>query len=651
VQTLLVLFAATLVTIGYVIFLSFRILDNSPGNEQTIELSRIIQKGARSFLFEEYLVFFPAVLALAVLLFIFLGWKTAVSFLVGAVFSTLAGFFGMTIATKSNGRTSWAALSGMTKALRIAFSGGAVMGLTVSALGLLGLGFVYELTGDMTCVSYYSLGASFVALFARVGGGIYTKAADVGADIVGKTEANLPEDDPRNPAVIADNVGDNVGDVAGMGADLYESYVGSIFSALALAVFMNSEKAVKSVLFVVISGLLSSVVSVIITNLTVSKFKNPSSALRFGTILSSVLLLGSMLIYSVISAWIQIFFVVFFGVAVGTSVGLLTELYTSGKKIANLAKSATTGPSNILISGLALGMESTFVITILIVIAVLLSYKLIGLFGVALSAVGMLATLGMNLSVDAYGPIADNAGGIAQMAKLEENARQVTDKLDAVGNTTAAMGKGFAITSAALTSLALFSNYANVTHLATLDIRDPALFTGALVGAMLPFLFCALTMKAVGDAADEMVEEIRRQIREIPGLISGQTKPDYGRCIQIATKGALRRMIFPSLLAVVTPILSYFILGTAGTAGVLIGATVCGVMVAIFMANSGGAWDNAKKYVEEGHLGGKGSIAHKAAVIGDTVGDPLKDTSGPSINILIKLMAITSVVIASLIGR
>lgn len=646
-----VLFVVTAVTIGYVIFLTFRILDNSPGNEQTIELSQIIQKGARSFLLEEYLVFFPVVLALAIVLFIFLGWSMALSFLIGAVFSTLAGFFGMTIATKSNARTSWAALSGMTRALKVAFNGGAVMGLTVSALGLLGLGLVYELTKDMVCVSYYSLGASFVALFARVGGGIYTKAADVGADIVGKTEANLPEDDPRNPAVIADNVGDNVGDVAGMGADLYESYVGSIFSALALAAFMKDERAIKAVLFVVIFGLLSSVISVVITTLTLQRFKSPSTALRFGTILSSVLLLSSVLIYSISLSWFEIFLVVFFGVLVGISVGLLTELYTSGRKVVNLAKSALTGPSNILINGLALGMESTAVVTILIVIAVLLSYKLLGLFGVALSAVGMLATLGMNLSVDAYGPIADNAGGIAQMAKLEESAREITDQLDAVGNTTAAMGKGFAITSAALTSLALFSNYANVTHLSILDIKDPSLFTGALIGAMLPFLFCAITMKAVGDAANEMVEEIRRQIREIPGLVSGTTKPDYGRCIQIATKGALRRMIFPSLLAVITPVLSYFILGVAGTAGVLIGSTVCGVMVAIFMANSGGAWDNAKKYVEEGHYGGKGSIAHKAAVVGDTVGDPLKDTSGPSINILIKLMAITSVVIASLMGR
>ncbi len=648
---MLALFIVVAIAIIYVIFLTFKILDNSPGNEQTIQLSEIIQKGARSFLIQEYVVFLPVVLSLAFCLFIFLGWVVAFSFLTGALFSTLSGFFGMTIATKTNARTSWAALSGMSRALKIAFSGGAVMGLTVSALGLLGLGFVYELAKDMSVISYYSLGASFVALFARVGGGIYTKAADVGADIVGKTEANLPEDDPRNPAVIADNVGDNVGDVAGMGADLYESYVGSIFSALALGSFLGDRRAIQVVLFVVISGLVSSLFSVIITTLTTQRFKDPATALRFGSILSSSLLLVSTFAYSLFISWLSVFFVVFFGVIVGVFVGLLTELYTSGKRITNLAKTALTGSSNILISGLALGMESTAIVTVLIAVAVLLSYKLLGLFGVALSAVGMLATLGMNLSIDAYGPIADNAGGIAQMAKLEEKARRVTDQLDAVGNTTAAMGKGFAITSAALTSLALFSNYASTTHIGTFDIRQPQLFVGALVGAMLPFLFSALTMKAVGDAADEMVQEIRRQIKEIPGIITGQTQPEYNRCIQIATKGALRRMILPSLLAVIAPVTSYLVLGVAGTAGLLIGSTVCGVMVAVFMANSGGAWDNAKKYIEEGHFGGKGSIAHMAAVVGDTVGDPLKDTAGPSINILIKLMAITSVVIATLMGR
>ncbi len=647
---MLSLFLTVAVAFGYVIFLTFKILDSSPGNEKTMQLSLIIQKGARSFLFQEYSVFFPIVAGIAILLSFF-DFKAALALALGAFFSTLAGFLGMTIATKSNGRTSWAALTGMDKALQIAFQGGAVMGLTVSALGLLGLGIILEISENISHIGYYSFGASFVALFARVGGGIYTKAADVGADIVGKTEANLPEDDPRNPAVIADNVGDNVGDVAGMGADLYESYVGSIFSALALASFSGDLKAFRLVIFVAILGLVSSMVSVFITSTMTKRFSTPATALRFGSILSNAILIVGVLIYTVLNSYLVALGVVFMGVIVGVAVGLLTEMYTSGKRIASLANSANMGTANALINGMALGMESTAIVTILIVVAVLFSYKLLGLFGVALSAVGMLSTLGMNLSIDAYGPIADNAGGIAQMAGLEEKARKITDQLDAVGNTTAAMGKGFAITSAALTALALFSNYANTAHINMLDIRDPALFTGALVGAMLPFLFCALAMKAVGDAANEMVDEIRRQIREIPGIISGQTNPDYNRCIQIATKGALKRMIFPSLLAIATPILSFLTIGVAGTAGILVGSTVTGVMLAIFMANSGGAWDNAKKFIEEGHFGGKGSLSHKAAVVGDTVGDPLKDTAGPSINILIKLMAITSVILVTLMGR
>ncbi|AEH51934.1 V-type H(+)-translocating pyrophosphatase [Pseudothermotoga thermarum DSM 5069] len=647
---MLALFLIVAISCAYTIFLTFKILDSSPGNEKTIQLSLIIQKGARSFLLQEYSVFFPIVGAIVVFLSFF-NFKAGISLLLGALFSTLAGFFGMVVATKSNARTSWAALYGMDKALRIAFQGGAVMGLTVSALGLLGIGIVLSIFKEISYVGYYSFGASFVALFARVGGGIYTKAADVGADIVGKTEANLPEDDPRNPAVIADNVGDNVGDVAGMGADLYESYIGSIFSALALASFANDLKAYRFVIFVALTGLVSSMISVLVTSASTKKFSNPGDALRFGSILSNVLLLVGILIYSLANNYLVAFVVVLMGVVVGISVGLLTEFYTSSKKIAELAKSANMGAANILINGIALGMESTAIITIMIVAAVMLSYKLLGLFGVALSAVGMLSTLGMNLSIDAYGPIADNAGGIAQMAGLDERARRITDQLDAVGNTTAAMGKGFAIVSAALTALALFSNYANVAHISAVDIRNPSLFTGALIGAMLPFLFCALAMKAVGDAADEMVEEIRRQIREIPGIISGHAQPDYERCIKIATKGALRRMVLPSLLAILVPIAGYFTIGSTGTAGILIGSTVTGVMVAIFMANSGGAWDNAKKYIEEGHFGGKGSMAHKASVVGDTVGDPLKDTAGPSINILIKLMAITSVILATLVGR
>lgn len=648
---MLFVFVVSLLGISYVLFLSMKILDTTPGNERTIQLSEIIQKGARSFLFQEYKVFLPFVAALSLIFGFILNWNIALVFFLGALFSTLSGFFGMMIATKANARTSWAARYDLGKALKIAFSGGAVMGLTVSSLGLLGLVLVYALTKDVLKVSYYSLGASFVALFARVGGGIFTKAADVGADIVGKTEANLPEDDPRNPAVIADNVGDNVGDVAGMGADLFESYVGSIFSALALAFVLSDERKLKFVLFTVSAGLLASLFAVAMTRFLSDRSKDAASTLRKGTILANAVLGVSLLIYSVFQRSLTEFFVVAAGMFVGIAIGLLTEFYTSGVRVERLARSAVMGPANFLINGMALGMESTLLVTLLIGFAVVFCHRLLGLYGVALSAVGMLATLGMSLSIDAYGPIADNAGGIAQMAGLGEEVRKITDQLDAVGNTTAAMGKGFAIASAAMTSLALFANFAAVSHVESFDIRQPALFVGALIGAMLPFFFSALVMQAVGYAADEMVDEIRRQIREIPGIISGERLPDYARCVQIATKGALRRMVAPSLVAVGSPILAYFSLGVVAVAGLLIGATVCGVMVAIFMSNSGGAWDNAKKYVEEGHFGGKGSVTHKATVVGDTVGDPFKDTAGPSINILIKLMAIMSVVIATMARR
>lgn len=555
----------------------------------------------------------------------------------------------MAIATRANARTAWAATKSLGEALSVSFSGGAVMGLTVSTLGILGLALTYYVTKDIELISYYSLGASFVALFARVGGGIYTKAADVGADIVGKTEANLPEDDPRNPAVIADNVGDNVGDVAGMGADLYESYVGSIFSAIVLGSLFFGEKGFISVVFVVIFGLLSSLVGIVTTLLRAKKSADPAKTLRFGTIFAGVLTLTATFVYSYLVNWLNIFYVVFFGVFVGLLIGLITEWYTSGKKVENLAKTSTMGPANVIISGTALGMESTFIITLLIALAVVLSYKILGLFGVALSGVGMLSTLGISLSVDAYGPIADNAGGIAQMAGLDPKVREITDSLDAVGNTTAAMGKGFAIGSAALTALALFANFSAISNVSSVDLSNPYLFLGALIGGMLPFFFSALTMHAVGDAADDMVEEIRRQIKEIPGILSGESTPDYQKCIQIATKGALKKMVLPAVLAILSPTLLYFLFGPIGVGGLLIGATVSGVMLAIFMANSGGAWDNAKKFVEEGHFGGKGSFAHKATVVGDTVGDPYKDTSGPSINILIKLMAITSIVLMTIV--
>ncbi|ACJ74702.1 membrane-bound proton-translocating pyrophosphatase [Thermosipho africanus H17ap60334] len=637
------------ISVVFILILAFKILEKSSGNERTTQLSEIIQKGAKSFLLQEYKVFFPVIFALAIFLYFIVGIKASIALLIGSAFSVLAGYFGMAIATRANARTAWAATKSLGEALSVSFSGGAVMGLTVSTLGILGLALTYYVTKDIELISYYSLGASFVALFARVGGGIYTKAADVGADIVGKTEANLPEDDPRNPAVIADNVGDNVGDVAGMGADLYESYVGSIFSAIVLGSLFFGEKGFISVVFVVIFGLLSSLVGIVTTLLRAKKSADPAKTLRFGTIFAGVLTLTATFVYSYLVNWLNIFYVVFFGVFVGLLIGLITEWYTSGKKVENLAKTSTMGPANVIISGTALGMESTFIITLLIALAVVLSYKILGLFGVALSGVGMLSTLGISLSVDAYGPIADNAGGIAQMAGLDPKVREITDSLDAVGNTTAAMGKGFAIGSAALTALALFANFSAISNVSSVDLSNPYLFLGALIGGMLPFFFSALTMHAVGDAADDMVEEIRRQIKEIPGILSGESTPDYQKCIQIATKGALKKMVLPAVLAILSPTLLYFLFGPIGVGGLLIGATVSGVMLAIFMANSGGAWDNAKKFVEEGHFGGKGSFAHKATVVGDTVGDPYKDTSGPSINILIKLMAITSIVLMTIV--
>ncbi|HOP82871.1 MAG TPA: sodium-translocating pyrophosphatase [Fervidobacterium sp.] len=647
---MVVLFSSIIAGVALVIYLTLNVLDKSTGNERMDKISRIIQSGANSFLFQEYRVFFPIVLLIAALFYFSSGYQDALAFIIGALFSVLAGYFGMMIATRSNARTTWGATKSIGTALDIAFSGGAVMGLTVSVLGLLGLSIVYLVYGIET-VSYYSLGASFVALFARVGGGIYTKAADVGADIVGKVEANLPEDDPRNPAVIADNVGDNVGDVAGMGADLYESYVGSIFSGIALGYAAFGENGATNTFYIVAFGLIASILSIVFVKVLSRLNTEPSLALRSGTILSSVVFLVLSFSYSLAEESLGLFWAVLIGNIVGVLIGLITEWYTSGKRIEKVAHSATMGAANVIISGTALGMESTAVITILIAIGTLISYNISGLYGIAMAGVGMLATLAMNLSVDAYGPIADNAGGIAEMAGLDKSVRETTDKLDALGNTTAAMGKGFAIGSAALTSLALFANFGSIAHVKEIQLQDPKMFIGALIGAMLTFFFSALTMNAVGDAANDMVEEIRRQIREIPGILSGSSEPDYQSCVKIATKGALKRMVVPALLAVLSPIALLLILGVQSVAGLLIGSTVTGVALAIFMANSGGAWDNAKKYVEEGHLGGKGSFAHKSTIVGDTVGDPYKDTAGPSLNILIKLMAITSIVFYSIVGR
>ncbi|WGS65286.1 sodium-translocating pyrophosphatase [Marinitoga aeolica] len=644
-----------LIGIIFTVFLTFKVLENSPGNEKMQKISGAIQMGARAFLISEYKILYVIVLIIFVLLGLINGWKMALSFFLGSTLSVSAGFFGMSIATKANTRTAHGAIESLSKGLKIAFNGGAVMGMTVASLGLFGLGLIFYLTnGDTVSMSGYAMGASLVALFARVGGGIFTKAADVGADLVGKTEAGIPEDDPRNPAVIADNVGDNVGDVAGMGADLYESFVGSIFSASALGVLVYDKEGAVFPFLVVSIGILSAIIGILVFNFSLKNKDDvdPSKALHFGTYIANGLtLLGVLFLSLMILKTINPFFVIFLGMIVGMIIGSITEYYTAKSPIKHLANSAVSGAAPLLISGMAVGMESTAIPVVLISIATIISYNLLGLFGIALAGVGMLATLGITLAIDAYGPIADNAGGIAQMAELESYVRERTDQLDAVGNTTAAIGKGFAIGSAALTALALFASYTKVTGLNIIDLSKSQVFIGALVGGMLPFLFSSMAMKAVGEAAEIMVQEVRRQFKEIVGLMEGKADPDYSSCVSIATKGALKKMVFPSLLAVFMPIIMFFILGKESVAGMLVGTTVSGVMLAIFMANAGGAWDNAKKYIEEGNFGGKGSFAHKASVIGDTVGDPFKDTAGPAINILIKLMSIVSIVVIPILMK
>jgi len=653
------------------------------GTEQMREIAANIQHGARVFLKREYttLVFFIAAVFVLLALFIrkegvaHLGIYTAIAFLSGASCSMLAGLLGMNAATKANVRTSWAAKQhGQGMALRVAFFGGSVMGLSVASLGLLGVGIFFIFFGkDPTTaaiINGFAMGASSIALFARVGGGIYTKTADVGADLVGKVEEHIPEDDPRNPATIADNVGDNVGDIAGMGADIFESYVGAIVATIAIAattalpvaaklsINLDVIKAITAnrlaymgfPLMVVSIGLAASILGIFILRLI--ERISPQIALRYSTYISNLLLFGGVaLCVHLLGLHFNVLWSMLAGTLVGMAIGYIAEFYTSKGPVKTIAKSSETGAATNIITGLASGMESTITPIIAICIAIFVSYHFSGLYGIGIAAVGMLATVGITMSVDAYGPIADNAGGITEMSGLGPEVRKITDGLDALGNTTAAIGKGFAIGSAALTALALFSAYTQATNLTAIDLTKPLVVIGLLFGGGIPFLFASLTLRSVGKAAFEMVREVRRQFKEIAGLREGTAKPDIERCIDISTKAALREMIIPGLIAVVCPIIIGFVLGPEALGGMLAGTMLSGVTLALFMANSGGAWDNAKKYIEEGNLGGKGSKTHAAAIVGDTVGDPFKDTSGPSMNILIKLMGVVSLVLAPLLIR
>ncbi len=661
--------AAGVLALFVAALLTRRVMSQDDGNETMVGIAVAIQEGSMAFLKREYTYLAVFVFIVTIVVGALVGPKTAISYVLGAVISGATGYLGMIVATRANVRTAAAAIKGLNPALQVAFSSGAVMGLSVVGLGLLGVGLLYMTYTSlyataspseiMKWVAGFSFGASSIALFARVGGGIYTKAADVGADLVGKVEQGIPEDDPRNPATIADNVGDNVGDVAGMGADLFESYVGSIIAAMAIAAVAFKVESFNSAymilpLTIAGAGILCSIIGIfLVRSKEDASFGSLLWSIRRGIFAAAILVgISTYGIVNILSfpagVGMDLFFAVATGLVGGVIIGLVTEYYTSYEygPTKSVAESSETGPATVIISGFAIAMQSTVVPVLVVSAAIWIAYSLAGFYGVAISAVGMLSTLGVTLATDAYGPVADNAGGIAEQAKLDPEVRERTDALDSLGNTTAATGKGFAIGSAALTSLALMAAYAQAVELTSINLLNPETVVGLFIGAMLPFLFSAFTMAAVGRAAYAMVTEVRRQFREIPGIMEGTAEPEYARCVDISTQGALKEMVVPGILAVAAPLLVGLILGKEALGGLLIGSIAAGFMLAVTMANAGGSWDNAKKYIESGNLGGKGSAAHEATVVGDTVGDPFKDTSGPSLNILLKLMSIVALVFA-----